>query len=364
LNKALEYLYRALDTYEKTPLKKGKLPSEVATMSSIARISAELGDNKTASKFLLKTINHINYVKADMMLANVYDDIVFVEKKIGAYELGLKYSEKYAQTKERLWNENVQIKLNNIDTKNRVEKVKSEIEKKNKELVRRNYLIVGIFCFFVILIYLIVRNIRVKLKNAELKKEIAMKEKKFLEQEISGKNEELQKQIKSIVEKNEFLENFQNKIKEIQGELNYKNKEIETFALSLGEKTEFIEKVKEEVALIKKKSNNGLYFENLLSMIRNNMTLTNDKKEVDMQIEVIQQSFLFRLESLFPTLSKSEKRLATLLYMDLSTKEIAAMLNITIDGVKKSRIRLRKKLGMDRSQVFLSFFKVLMVDCT
>ena len=48
--------------------------------------------------------------------------------------------------------------------------------------------------------------------------------------------------------------------------------------------------------------------------------------------------------------SKTEPRLIALLKMNLSSKEIAQILHISTERVKKARQRLRKKLELDSTQ--------------
>ena len=54
--------------------------------------------------------------------------------------------------------------------------------------------------------------------------------------------------------------------------------------------------------------------------------------------------FQNRLKTKSPGLTAYEVRLCTYLRSSLSTKEIATLLNITPDSVKKAKHRLRKKL--------------------
>ena len=48
----------------------------------------------------------------------------------------------------------------------------------------------------------------------------------------------------------------------------------------------------------------------------------------------------------FPELTPGDLRLAAYLKMNLSSKEIAPLLNISVRGVENKRYRLRKKLGL------------------
>ena len=52
----------------------------------------------------------------------------------------------------------------------------------------------------------------------------------------------------------------------------------------------------------------------------------------------------------YPNVSNNDLRLMSLLKMNLSSKEIANILNISIEGVKKARYRLRKKLNLSTEE--------------
>jgi DNA-binding CsgD family transcriptional regulator len=52
----------------------------------------------------------------------------------------------------------------------------------------------------------------------------------------------------------------------------------------------------------------------------------------------------------YPEVSNNDLRLMSLLKMNLSSKEIANILNISVEGVKKARYRLRKKLNLNTEE--------------
>lgn len=66
-----------------------------------------------------------------------------------------------------------------------------------------------------------------------------------------------------------------------------------------------------------------------------------------LELEASNGGFQHLLKLRYPTLTAYDLRLCTYLKSNLSTKEIATLLNITPDSVKKAKHRLRKKLGMD-----------------
>jgi len=58
---------------------------------------------------------------------------------------------------------------------------------------------------------------------------------------------------------------------------------------------------------------------------------------------------------LHPDISPKELKLAAYLRMNMSSKEIATLMNITTRGVEISRYRLRRKLNIDRAQNLIDY---------
>ncbi|GAB5526529.1 MAG: hypothetical protein Roseis2KO_44010 [Roseivirga sp.] len=69
-----------------------------------------------------------------------------------------------------------------------------------------------------------------------------------------------------------------------------------------------------------------------------------------LELEQSNQRFQRQLKAHFPGLTAYDLRLCTYLKSNLSTKEIAILLNITPDSVKKAKHRLRKKLSLRPEQ--------------
>lgn len=69
-------------------------------------------------------------------------------------------------------------------------------------------------------------------------------------------------------------------------------------------------------------------------------------KRLTLELQVGSFQFQEKLMRQFPLLTAYDLRLCTYLKANLNTKEIATLLNITPDSVKKAKHRLRKKLSM------------------
>ena len=78
-----------------------------------------------------------------------------------------------------------------------------------------------------------------------------------------------------------------------------------------------------------------------------NMTVLKQQilDRLDKELRLDSESFQSRLKARYPILTAYDLRLCTYLKANLSTKEIATILNITPDSVKKAKHRLRKKLN-------------------
>jgi DNA-binding CsgD family transcriptional regulator len=69
----------------------------------------------------------------------------------------------------------------------------------------------------------------------------------------------------------------------------------------------------------------------------------------------INNNFLKNLKSHFPKLTNTDLKVCAYLQLNLASKEIAQLMNITVRGVEISRYRLRKKLGLNTEQSIAEF---------
>jgi FixJ family two-component response regulator len=89
-----------------------------------------------------------------------------------------------------------------------------------------------------------------------------------------------------------------------------------------------------------------------ISLIINRIDKEFDDKKQNKLFETyfdeVHEDFFKRLTEKFPTLTPREQKLCAYIKMNIATKEIATLQNISTRGVEISRYRLRKKLGIDR----------------
>jgi DNA-binding CsgD family transcriptional regulator/ligand-binding sensor domain-containing protein len=78
-------------------------------------------------------------------------------------------------------------------------------------------------------------------------------------------------------------------------------------------------------------------------------------KDLEKHIKNVHFDFLKRLKEKYPTISPRELDLSTYLLMNMSTKEIAEIMNISSGGVELARYRLRKKLNLNKKENLIGF---------
>jgi hypothetical protein len=128
-----------------------------------------------------------------------------------------------------------------------------------------------------------------------------------------------------------------------------KSRELANSAMQLVQKNEILLEIKNELIDIRKSSNHTLTtkdFQVLMKQINDNLTVKEDKKLFDTQFSEIHESFLATLKKKFPMLTKDDLKLAVYLRMEMSTKEIAPLFNLSVRGLENKRYRLRKKLEL------------------
>ena len=129
-------------------------------------------------------------------------------------------------------------------------------------------------------------------------------------------------------------------------ELDFKKKELTTHALHLAKKNEVLENLKQQAKNFKASENSQKGYNQLIRTINFDLKDDNNWGNFSRYFEQVHTGFNTAVKQKFPEVTSNELRLMALLKMNLTSKEIANILNISPEGIKKARYRLRKKLGI------------------
>ncbi|MBP6979083.1 MAG: inorganic phosphate transporter [Bacteroidales bacterium] len=145
---------------------------------------------------------------------------------------------------------------------------------------------------------------------------------------------------------------------ELHTRLENKRKEFMDIALNLTEQRTFLESILGELEQIRKvtdKQENEQRFIQLAARIRQRMSFSSEKANFYSQVEQIHKDFHMKLTTMFPHLTQQEKHLAMLIQLNLSTKEMATLLNISPKSAEVARYRLKKKLNLKHDDDLFQF---------
>ncbi len=136
----------------------------------------------------------------------------------------------------------------------------------------------------------------------------------------------------------------------LQDEISFKSQELANSTMSIIKKNEFLLELKRVLKSQKSQLESRFpdkYYLSLIKKIDDNIASHDDWKIFETNFERAHEEFIKKLKASYPKLTPGDLRLCAYLRMNLSSKEIAPLLGISVRGVENHRYRLRKKMGLD-----------------
>ena len=167
----------------------------------------------------------------------------------------------------------------------------------------------------------------------------------------------LKEKEKKRMEKNEQeLAKLRNQ--NLRTELSLKSRELANSTMAIIKKNEFLLNLKE--ILKRQKRDLGTrypdkYYQELIRKIDQNISRGDDWKVFETNLKKAHELFLQKMIWTYPDLTHSDLRLCAYLRMNLSSKEIAPLMRVSVRAVENHRYRLRKKLKLKRNVVLNEF---------
>ena len=171
-----------------------------------------------------------------------------------------------------------------------------------------------------------------------------------------------QERMQSMEAQNEVqklkIEDQQRRAEQLKDELEFKRQELLQFSITISERVRDLQIMQQK---IEKLSPSNDEQRNLVREIRSKL---NTAQELDQtvlleKIERVNKSFYYTIHRKFDQLTTDDIRLASLILLDLSSKEISDVLHIEPKSVEMKRYRLRKKLDLDTSVDLKEFLRNL-----
>ena len=167
-------------------------------------------------------------------------------------------------------------------------------------------------------------------EKARQEKQIMLLEKEKLEHDLQHKSQELANLMINFLRKNEMLADIKSEILKVSSTL----------------KGDGARQGRQQLLLINSRIDDNMQSDEVLARI-------------EQQFDLIHNNFMKRLHARHPDLSNNECMMCAYLKMNLSTKEIAPLLNISVRGVETMRYRMRKKFGLEREDSLVDYLNHL-----
>lgn len=141
------------------------------------------------------------------------------------------------------------------------------------------------------------------------------------------------------------------KNEKLQGEIFSKTRELSASTMNIINKNELLRTIKDELTLVKDETN----IKPVIKIINKNIANTSDWELFQEAFNNADSDFLKKIKSMHPSLSPNDLRLCAYLRLNLSSKEIAPLLNISVRSVEIKRYRLRKKMDLPHENSLVAY---------
>lgn len=325
---ARKLLNESLEIVQKEDIKL----TQTETLKEMANLDLVEGKTTQALANIEKVVSISNEIGALPSLRDAIGIRAEIRSKMGLLDLAFEDHKVYKSLSDSLYTIKKSQQIEELKTIYETEKKENEIALQQEEIKTLNQeveisnlrkgLYAGGLASALALSGLLVFGFRQRIKKNKIARE---KQEVIYKQEIAHKKKELTSQTLHLVQKNTFIqelmENFEN----------IKNSP---------------EKFKME-------------YRRIVMLLKKENASDKDWEVFKTYFAEVHNDFDQKLKTLYADISEKEIRLAAFLRMNLTTKEIAATLNVLPDSILKSKYRLKKKLNLDKEIDLTSFLNTL-----
>ena len=309
----------------------GNRQSQVSALLGIGKwyLTFEKND-KEAEAYFLKALHIADRLSDKSFYMAALDQLIGLKKQQSDYRQGLLYEQQKAVLKDTLnsWEKQKVIKVLEVQFDVSEKDRQLKLVQKEKEIASlTNYLLWGTLGFFVF----VAGGIILFLRRINKRDKLLLRTKETLVAAI-----EEQKKLKE---------------KQMHNELEFRESQLSAMTFQMLQKNELMQELKEQLETDKNIGKDN----SLNKIISKGLNHDKEWKDFNAYFESINKNFYSRLKQAYPDISPNDLKICALIKLNLSIKEMAAILNISPDSVKTARYRLRKKLQLNTEDNLTDF---------
>jgi len=311
---ALSYADSSLNEYQID----GNQLSKAMGYTEIGAIYEKQGRFQDAFDITTKGLSLAKEGRAMVLMKDAYAQLANINTEMGNYKAADEDYKEYNRTLDSVGSDEVQQKITvlekNYSFEKREDSIRLEQEKTNiikkaesnrKSIITRSAIVISILILISAL--LAINRQQIKRKKDAI---IFEAEKQRMEGELANAKTILDEYIQSMAEKNKLLEEFKSDIEEL------------------------------------KNVNDAGNIEKLEHLNKATILTDEDWNKFRLLFEQVYAGFFNRLREKLLDLTQAEIRLVCLTKLNIGTKQMAGILGVSFDTIKKSRHRLRRKLSL------------------
>ena len=312
---ALESLQKSLQAREKINDKMGMAKSYYF----LGAYYMAVGENDKALEVVQKSLVLGKEVASLPIQNTAYQFLYEIYENKREFEKSLEAFKWYKITGDSLLNEKTIRELTQAKMQyeyDKKEKIR-EAEQQKKEL--KYSLIISVLTLGFIITGLLYSLSKSRTKRIQLEKKQINLEKKNLEQDLEVKNKELTTNVMYLLKKNEFMNDISSRLVKLKSRLKGRDSEI------------------------------------VQNLIFDMQSAVDDDvwADFEMRFEQVHNDFFRKLKEICPDLTPSNLKICAFLRLNMTTKEISSITNLSIKTIETARTRIRKKLNLTKTDVNL-----------
>lgn len=341
---AITYLNKGVDLYESDEFTQSKVYLDKSyqlildndntrllpwILNSYSELYNRQGDLKLAIRFADSSLVHARKESNSLQELSALQKLNKANLKLGNIQAAYNYLEQYLTVNDSI---NAKNRLKGYDVlelkyKFEEEAKQQELEKallKNKLFQSRITILsivltAGLIIFLLLFVYISLRN---RMKNKTLEQKNTLLEKEKIKVDLELKNKELTSNVMYLLKKNEFISSVSEKLKLV---IDHPDKDVNTS------------------------------LDRIVTELDKNISDVN-WEDFEVRFQEVYVGFYQKLSQKYPDLTPNDLRLCAFLRLNMTSKEIAELTFQSQESLKTARYRLRKKLGLDRTENLVAFF--------
>lgn len=348
-SKALSFFDEALGRFESLGHE-----SRIAVLHyHFGELYSNMGSSENVVLHFQKSLEYARKLGMKPTIIDAAKGLYHFYKNHDEYKEALTYFEIYKNAVDSVFSENSSRQINEFEIRYETEKKENEnrLLTKDLQIKERNQwflitLVVGLILLSGSLFYAF-----------RLKKRSLIQSKILFEQE----NELNKLKITQVEKENLHLQEVlfaEEEIKKLQAKsIEQKNHELTSATLLIANKNEAFENLRRMAEYLTQNNagNKDEKFREIIREIDRQTDVESQWEQFRMHFESIHKSFFIKLRETNTGLTQTDLQLCAYIKLNMGTKEIARLMNITPESVNTHRYRLRKKITMKADETLDEF---------